>query len=89
MPPRFARRIKVKIFFCIMEVFDPLKKQPTQRRNYSAIHQKNSHSLKFSGFLIHSMPRKKIRMKINTNIGAIAKHTPLAYAHDDSNLITL
>ena len=25
MPPRFARRIEVKIFFCIMEIFEPLK----------------------------------------------------------------
>ena len=38
MPPRFARRIEVKIFFCIMEIFEHLK---TRLRNAEIIHQFN------------------------------------------------
>ena len=38
MPPRFARRIEVNIFFCIMEIFEPLK---TRLLHAEIIHQFN------------------------------------------------
>ena len=63
MPPRFARRIEVNIFFCIMEIFEPLK---TRLLHAEIIHQFNEKTAfaKISWFF-QTFDAKESKLELN------------------------